>query len=369
MKLTIAKSILHQAIKEVLPFASRSSNSMTTEVLLHALGGNLSLTTNNLMAGITVELEADVLQSGETCIDARLLSQVVAAMPPGELSIEQTINQAHRKTIILKSGKQEYTLIADKPEDYPPIHATDGQTVELKPALLKEAFRKTYPWTCREDSTPVLTGVLMEAIDGKLSFVSADGFRLSVYRMPCEATFKALIPRFAANQVQRLIYSKTESVMLTVSSERALFQIDNKAITTQLVQGIFPAYGQLIPKEHMTKITVNTAEFLRAVKAAGIIARRTLGIVRFFAVGGGLIIKSSAEEYGEYSHAIEAQVESKDGKEAKIAFNYLYLADMCAAIGSEELTLEINTESAPGVFKPIGADNYLCVVMPMYVQW
>jgi DNA polymerase-3 subunit beta len=141
---------------------------------------------------------------------------------------------------------------------------------------------------------------------------------------------------------------------------------------SQLVQGNFPQFSQLIPQSFSTRVTIDVAQFLRASKTAAIFARDGSGIVRLMVAPGGDVtpgkvsISARSEEIGEDTGEIDAIVQ---GGEAKIAFNGKYLMDVLGVLKEQQVALEVTNPTSPGVFKPVGADNYIHVIMPMFVQW
>jgi DNA polymerase-3 subunit beta len=151
-----------------------------------------------------------------------------------------------------------------------------------------------------------------------------------------------------------------------------MFKFKDVEIVSQLVMGNFPQYSQLIPQSSNTRAVVDISQFLRATKTAAIFARDGSGIVRLI-IGPGaditpgkLSISARSEEVGEDTGEVDAIVQ---GPEAKIAFNGKYLTDLLGVIKEQQVALEVTTPSSPGVFKPVGADNYVHVIMPMFVQW
>jgi DNA polymerase-3 subunit beta len=143
-------------------------------------------------------------------------------------------------------------------------------------------------------------------------------------------------------------------------------------LVSQLVQGTFPNYAQLIPKSYNTRVIVNVAEFLRATRTASIFARDGSGIVRLVVTPGSeaspgkLAVSARSEEIGDDVGEIDATVE---GADAKIAFNGKYLTDVLSVLHESQVALETTSPSSPGLLKPVGTDNYTHVVMPMFVQW
>ncbi len=165
-----------------------------------------------------------------------------------------------------------------------------------------------------------------------------------------------------------------EPVEVTVNPNKSqvLFKLKNIEMVSQLIQGTFPQYEQLIPQTSGTKATVDVGEFLRATRTAAIFARDGTGIVRLIATPGGeltpgkMTVSARSEEIGEDQGEIDAIVQ---GNEAKIAFNSKYLIDVLSVIKEAQVVMETTSPSSPGVLRPVGSDNYTHVVMPMFVQW
>ena len=175
-------------------------------------------------------------------------------------------------------------------------------------------------------------------------------------------------------EVNRLAGGQTEPIEFTVtpSKSQALFRLENVELVSQLVQGTFPNYSQLIPEDNQTRVIVDQANFLRATKTAAIFARDGSGIIRLQVGGEGddakLQISSRAEEVGENQGEIDIKVDASEG-DSKIAFNAKYLSEVLDVLGHGEVALEMTSPSSPGVLRPLGRDGYVHVVMPMFVQW
>ncbi|MFC2012641.1 DNA polymerase III subunit beta, partial [Chloroflexota bacterium] len=211
-----------------------------------------------------------------------------------------------------------------------------------------------------------------------LTLAAADGFRLAVYKLPLTSKVsqqaEVIIPARILTELSRLMADGEETVEITVNTNKsqALFRLKNTELVSQLVQGTFPQYTQLIPESYNTRVIVDVDEFLRATKTASIFARDGSGIVRLVisssseATPGKLTISARSEEIGDDVGEIDAIVE---GEEAKIAFNGKYLVDVLSVLREEKVALETTNPSSPGVIRPEGSDNYIHVIMPMFVQW
>ena len=158
-------------------------------------------------------------------------------------------------------------------------------------------------------------------------------------------------------------------LVLSPTRGQALFRLNNIEVVSQLIQGAFPNYAQLIPQSYTTRAGLRVDECLRAARTAAIFARDSSGIVRLHiqeGPPGSLQVLARAEEVGENSAEMDAEVE---GGEAKIAFNAKYLMDVLGVIDTDNVALEVTTPSSPGVIHPSNKEDYIHVIMPMFVQW
>ena len=244
---------------------------------------------------------------------------------------------------------------------------------ELKKAIAHVVFS-----AATEDSRPVLTGVKCDISGDTFTMAAADGFRLAVYTgklsSAVEEDLQFVIPAKALSEISRLAGAQNEDVIFTVtpSKSQALIKLENIELVSQLIQGSFPDYNQLLPDNYDNKVIVTQDQFLAATKTAAIFARDGSGIIRLQSTGSGdgarLMISSRAEEIGESEGEVDATIES-GSNDMKIAFNARYLSDVLDVIGQGNVVLETTSPSSPGVLKAEGNDQYIHVVMPMFVQW
>ena len=356
--------------------ATRTTLPITQNVLLSTNQSRLKLAATNLEIAISTWIGAQIEEEGSITIPARLLTEFVNSLPPERIDINSV---AQPKGLKLDCARFEAHINGTDAEDFPPIPtAESGVVVKVEPQALKEAITHVAFAAATEDSRPVLTGIKVEITGDDFTFAAADGFRLAVYKGKlAESTSEDLsfiIPGRAFQEVNRLIGSQEAPVEFTVtpSKSQALFRLENVELVSQLVQGTFPNYSQLIPQSYDTRVVVDLEEFLRATRTASIFARDGSGIVRVQVSGGSngdpgkVSVSSRAEELGDNQGEIDARVE---GEEAKIAFNSKYLAEVLAVLGKGEVALETTTPASPGVLRPLGNDDYVHVVMPMFVQW
>jgi len=377
MKLSCSQSELSRGLSIVgRAVATRTTLPITGNVLLVAEESRLKLVATNLEMAISYWIGATVAQEGTITVPARLLTEFVNSLPNENIDMELS---ERTKTLSLKCARFEARISGVDARDFPPIpDINEGIQTTLQVDTLRKGISHVAFAAATEESRPVLTGVDAR-FEGKiLTLAAADGFRLAVYRIDLaeevKQTAEVIIPARTLTELNRMIGDDDETVDITINPNKsqALFRLTKTELVSQLVQGTFPQYQQLVPQSHSTSVTVEVAEFLRATRTASIFARDGSGIVRLVAgtygeaAPGKLTISARSEEIGEDSGEIDAVVE---GEETKIAFNGRYLIDVLSVISEPKVVLETTNSSSPGVIKPVGSENYVHVVMPMFVQW
>ena len=356
--------------------ATRTTLPITQNVLISTDQSRLKLSATNLEIAISTWIGAQVEEEGAITVPARLLTEFVSSLPSERIDVESTTQP---KGLALRCARFEANMNGTDAEDFPPIPTVEsGVAATVEPGVLRDAISHVAFAAATEDSRPVLTGIKVEMSGDDFTFAAADGFRLAVFKQKLasevDEDLSFIVPARALQEVNRLIGSQQGPVefMVTPSKSQVLFRLEGVEIVSQLIQGTFPNYSQLIPDKHEARVVVEQAAFLRATRTASIFARDGSGIVRLQATAadgapGRLTISSRAEELGDNQGEIDATIEG--GEESKIAFNSKYLAEVLDVLGEGEVSLETTTPSSPGVLRGTGNDSYVHVVMPMFVQW
>ena len=358
--------------------ATRTTLPITQNVLISTDQSRLKLSATNLEIAISTKIGAQVEEEGAITVPARLLTEFVSSLPSDRIDVEST---AQPKGLALRCARFKANMNGTDAEDFPPIPTVEsGVAATVDPGVLRDAIRHVAFAAATEDSRPVLTGIKVEMSGDDFTFAAADGFRLAVFKQKLasevDEDLSFIVPARALQEVIRLIGSQEGPVefMVTPSKSQVLFRLESgeTEIVSQLIQGTFPNYSQLIPDKYEARVVVEQAAFLRATRTASIFARDGSGIVRLEASAadgapGRLTVSSRAEELGDNQGEIDATIEG--GEESKIAFNSKYLAEVLDVLGEGEVSLETTTPSSPGVLRGSGNDSYVHVVMPMFVQW
>ena len=356
--------------------ATRTTLPITQNVLLSTDNSRLKLAATNLEIAISTWIGAQVEEEGSITIPARLLTEFVNSLPAERIDIAMNPQPLG---LDLECARFEAHINGRDADDFPPIPTVESGVIgKISSSVLKDAITHVAFAAATEESRPVLTGIKVDLKGDSFTFAAADGFRLAVYEGKlAEAVSEDvsfIMPARAFQEVNRLIGSDDTTIEFTVtpSKSQALFRLENVELVSQLIQGAFPNYSQLIPEGHDTRAVVDQTAFLSATRTASIFARDGSGIVRLNVLpaengsGGKLSISSRAEELGDNQGEIDASVE---GDESKIAFNSKYLSEVLDVLGSGEIALETTTSSSPGVIRPVSKEGYIHVVMPMFVQW
>ncbi len=376
MRLSCLQENLNRGLNTVgRAVATRTTLPITNNVLLATDQSRLRLVATNLEMAISCWIGAKVEEEGEITVPARLLTEFVSSLPGEKVDIELS----PKKTLGLKCARFEARISGVDAKDFPPIpRVEDGITIKIDVEPLHQGINHVVFAAAAEETRPVLTGVDARFKGDVLTLAAADGFRLAVYKLPLltpvSQETEVIIPARTLAELSRLMADQEEAIEVTVNpaKSQAIFHLKNTELVSQLVQGTFPQYTQLIPQSYNTRAVVDVAEFLRATRTASIFARDGSGIVRLQITPGGqltpgkLTISARSEEIGDDVGEIDAMVE---GEEAKIAFNGKYLTDALGVLREAQVALESTNPSSPGVIRPVGVDNYIHVVMPMFVQW
>ena len=355
---------------------SRTTLPVTQNVLITTDNGKIKLVTTNLEIAISTWVGAQIEDGGSVAVPAKLLSELVSSLPSEQISISNSNNSTG---IEINCDKFNSQVNGTNPDDFPPIPTVNADVVAtIDSKVFQDAITRVSVAAATDESRPVLTGIKMELDGDNFTLAGADGFRLAVFKgkllEKISEKYDFILPSRSLQEINRIIVDQDEPITFSVtpSKNQAMFKLSNVEIVTQLVQGTFPNYSQLIPESFQTRTEVPVEEFQRAANTASVFARDGSGILRLHINSPGnenpekLSILSRSEEVGENESQIEAKVE---GEDSKIAFNSKYLTDVLSVIKEEKVVIETTSPSSPGVIKPLGQENYIHVVMPMFVQW
>ena len=360
--------VLQKNLAKGLALVSRAAPRQTTlpvlkHVLVQAKGRHLYLSATDLELGITTWISAKVEEEGAITGPAKTMVDLVKTLPAEAVALE--LGKAN--TLNLKCGWNEANIKGLDAQEFPLVAAPEhdlGCSVEAD--RLCTAIGQVAMAAATDMSRPLLTGVLMEFRDGSLTMAAADGFRLSVRTFPLsmEQNFSIIVPARALWEVRRIAGGQEDPIALMPGENKLGFGFESALLVSQLIDGNFPDYDQIIPKQHKTRTVMERVALLRALQATNVIAREAAFIARFSTDGDCLNI-SAAAETGDTLAMVKAEVE---GEPVEIAFNCRYVTDAVRAMISEQVTLETTTDTGPGVLRDMDGDaGFTHVIMPMHI--
>jgi len=374
MKLSVLQENLTKALLTTNRIvSSKAQLPILNNILLTTDKGRLKLSATNLETGINYWIGAKVEKEGSISIPARVLTEFVATLPPEkiELIIEEN-------NLNLVCGFFQANFIGLPASEFPSVPSLkEKEIISFKFHDLCQAISQTAFASAQDEGRPVLAGVLMIIKNKKLVLVATDGYRLSVKNIIIEKELKEknklekglIIPARTLIEVARLASDEEQEkqIGLTVSadSNQAIFSTPETEIVSRLIEGDFPEFEKVIPGQSETKITLETESLTKAIKMASIFARESANIIKFEVGSSVLKISANTAQVGSNISELETK---NEGKKNKIAFNSRYLLDLLNSINAEQISFEMTTPLNPGVFKPLGDNSFLHIIMPVRVQ-
>ena len=289
------------------------------------------------------------------------------------------------QTMNVRCGTSNTDLKCIDAQEFPPMPTPDlEEGLQINVADLREMIQQVVFATSTDEARPILTGVLLTIEDDRITFASADGFRLSVRKAelssPLSKPIQAVIPARALSELARITSASLGSngsegnekitMLMPAQSGRVIFRTPNIELATQIIEGTFPDYEQIIPRGHQTRTVLSTDAFLKACKQAEIFAREGTLIARVSITPGGELqpgtveISGQSEETGSNQTIIDASIE---GPPILIAFNVRFMREVLDVIKTPNVALETSTDTSPGVIRPVGQKDFLHVIMPMHL--
>jgi DNA polymerase-3 subunit beta len=354
--------------------APRSTLPVLGNVLMATDNGRLRLSATNLEIGITYWIGAKIEQEGATTVPARTMADLVNTFPNDRVDMELV---TRTQTLNVRCASFNNDLKCIDAQEFPPLPPSDFEpTLTLPVAELREMIQQVVFAASSDDARPVLTGVYLSVEGKELTMAAADGFRLSMRTAKLEAPvpqpLEAIIPARALSELARILQDGEETVRMLLPPQRAqvIFQGKDVELVSQLIDGSYPAFRQIIPASYTTRSVVSTNAFLKACKAAEIFAREAAYSTRLRITPGSELepgsieISATSAETGSNETLMDATVE---GEPMEIAFNVRFLLDVLGVIDTPNVALETSDPKSPGVIRPVGRDDFLHVIMPMHL--
>jgi DNA polymerase III subunit beta len=366
MKLSLfSADLLAQLQTTTRVASSRSAVQALSGVMVSAPpDSEPELLATDMEIGLRVPLKADVARPGSVVLPARLLLDVARSLPSEALTME--LRGAEQDVEII-CGPTTFHLRTLRAEDFPSLPSPADDTRVVLPA---EAFVETVVRVARsasrDETRPVLTGILMSASGQELRMVATDSYRLSVketaLESPLQGSLEANIPARALQELVRIAQSSpSESVAVSVGQNQAVFEIGDVVLSSRLIDGQFPNYRQLLPETVEHELRVSSAELTDVVRRISLLAQKNAPLRLSFSEGT-LTVSAQTPDVGEASEAIPVPFQ---GEAFEIGFNPEFLRDGLESIESEELVLKLISPLRPGLIESPDSGDFVYLIMPI----
>jgi len=376
MKVTILQENLARGLGIVSRAVSpRSTLPVLSNVLIATDEGRLRLSATNLEMGITCWIAARIEEEGSTTVPARTFVDLVNTLPGEQVSL---MLNASNQTLNVCSGTSTNDIKGIDSQEFPPMPVPDMDgAIQINVADFKEMVHQVAFSASSDEARPVLMGVLVIVEKDQVTMAAADGFRLSVRKATLSVSapeaVRVIIPARALIELARITIDDKEPISMMVPKGRGqvIFRAKDVELISQLIDGTFPDYQQIIPRSYKSRTLVSTASLLKACKQAEIFAREGTNVARLDikpAKGemepSEVEISATSEETGKNETIVEATV---DGGGVLIAFSGKYLREALEVVKTPNVALETSAANAPGVIRPVGDEDFLHVIMPMHL--
>jgi len=374
-------SVLQENLAKGLSIVNRAVENRPTmpvlgNILLETEDARLKLAAVNMSLGmgITCWIGAKVEQGGSITLPAKTFTDLVNNLSPERVDLQLDTGT---QTINLRCGGTNSNIKGIDADEFPPTLTGEGGDVMVPGKALKDMINQTAFAAATEDNRPILTGIYTRLEGDVMTMAAADGYRLSVRTVQLEQSFdpavEMVIPAKALQEVGRIISDEDSEVLITLPTERdtIMFHLKNVDVSAQLLDGRFPDFSAIIPKNYSTSTKLYTSDLLRACKRAEIFARDNAYSGRIHVKPpkspgepGELMVMSHSNERGDNEGIVDASVE---GEPLDISFNIKYLIDVLNVINEERIVLQSSGSANPGVIRLEDRDDFIHVIMPMSV--
>lgn len=362
MKITIERDVFAEAIGWVLRcVSSRATLPALGGILVDGTGPSLRLAGTDLELAGEATIDAKIDEAGSVILPGRVLGEIARALPEGAVRLAVDGGQAK-----LTCGAAEFTLRTLPLEDFPTLQApADAAGGSIDGALFATAVGQVTRAASHDEARPVLTGTLVEASADKITFVATDSYRLAVreitWKGPAEPV-KRVIPARALAEAARACGEG--EIRITLGESQASFETAGRRLTTRLIEGEFPNWGQLIPAELPHQLRLEREGLTEAVRRVGILAQSGAPVkIEFRAEGAQLM--AASQDVGNASEAVEGKFE---GEPMTAAFNPQYLLDGLTAVEGGEVAIAVRDGLKPAIVRaPEDETGFLYLVMPVRI--
>ena len=344
--------------------STRSAVQALSGVQLSALSAGAELRATDMEVGLRVPLKAEVEREGTVVLPARLMLDVARSLPGKDATFEL---RAAEQDVEVVSGAATFHIRTLRAEDFPPLPEPGGETVVRVPAAaFVETINRVARSASRDETRPILTGILVSASGSELRMVATDSYRLSVketrLEVPLEGSFEATVPARALQELARIAQADgADELSVSVRANQIIFEVGGDVLSSRLIDGQFPNYRQLLPDAFEHELTLASGELTEVVRRISLMAQKNAPL-RLHFQEGELTVSAQTPDVGEARETLPVPFR---GEPLEIGFNPEFLRDGLESAADGDLVLKLISPLRPGLIEAGDGSGFLYLIMPI----
>jgi DNA polymerase-3 subunit beta len=365
MKLSTRRDALFAQLQTVTRAAStRSAVQALSGVQIAAHEGGIELRATDMEIGLRVPLEGEVVREGGVVLPARLLVDVVRALPGDTVSLEL---RSSEQDVEIVAGSATFHIRTLRLEDFPPFPEPEAEgRVSVPGEAFVETVLKVARSASRDETRPVLTGILVSAAGDELRMVATDSYRLSVKETKLDesldGSFEANVPARALQELSRIVqHGDSDQLTVSVRTNQVVFEVDGVVLSSRLIDGQFPNYRQLLPDAYEHELQLAGSEISEVVRRISLLAQKNAPLRLAFSEGE-LTVSARTPDVGEASESLPVPFQ---GEALEIGFNPEFLRDGLESVESGDVLLKLISPLRPGLIQAADGSGFVYLLMPI----
>ncbi len=362
MKFTISQKSFQAALNIVQRgLSGKNLMEVLKGIHIEAVDNTLLITTNNLELGILTRVPANVEEDGRILVEGKILFDIIRKLPNELIKF----SVGNDNLVHISTSRSKFNIVAMINDRFPLLDEYDESDYKMvTSSLFSDMIRKTHFAASTDEARGVLTGELLEIDENSVTMVAIDGFRLAVKKIKSSLNLepgKAVIPRNTLMEILRLSES-SEKIGILFEERSVSFKIGDTVLNSNLLEGDFINYRQIVPKEFVTRVKINVTEFNEALERASVISNNKLVVLNIS--GDSMNLSSKNSEIGNLEENISVEFE---GKDLEIAFNSRYFTEALRYFDDEYIYLNFNSNVSPCVAESESDPDFIYLLLPVRI--
>lgn len=363
MKFTIEKTNFIKVLQRVQGIVEkRNTMPILANVLLEAHQGRITIMATDLEVFIKDASPAEVSEEGSVTVNARKIFEIVKELPDNKIDV----STGKDDKVTLKAGKARFSIMGLPSKDFPVFPAVEDSTLKpIDPESFREMIDKTSFAVSTDETRYNINGFLLEKSENRIKMVATDGHRLALIEKEDGNIAQkegVLLPRKGVMEMRKVLDEKEGEFFLGITQKNAVMKKDNTVITIRLLEGEFPDYTKVIPKDNDKDAVAQKETLLSSLKRVSILSSDKIKGVKFSFSKSKLVLSSSSPDIGDATEEVDIDY-SED--EIEIAFNARYFIDMLEALKEDQVRISLKDSLSPGILRPASNKDYTYIIMPM----